>query len=152
MLRAFNLFHSKRGISFRLQRLYIYIFPHVTPSQAMLEKCFSARVKLTSSETSVWTESSDSWDPRRAALSLALRVLFIQERGAHHIQYPVWYDRKCVTYLGSTFGSLERRVFLIRFISSGCLLLLLRIAQSSKVSAASYFPWRLYSAPRFYKQ
>lgn len=46
-------------------------------------------------------------------------------------------------------GSLERRA--PRFlISNGCLLLLLRMAQSSSVSAASYLPWRRYSAPRFW--
>lgn len=46
-----------------------------------------------------------------------------------------------VIYFGSTLGSLERLELLSRFISSGCLLLLL-LAQSSSVSAASYLPWR----------
>ena len=109
---------------------------------------------LTSSKISVWTESKDSCDPRRAAFSRALRPLYTikkKNKSAHWIfKSHLILKHYKGTYFISKLDSLGRREFLKRFISSGCLLLLLRIAQSSSVSAASYLPWRRYKAPRFF--
>ena len=104
-------------------------------------------VPLTSSKISVWTESKDSCDPRRAALSRALRPL---EKKREKCWNCISHWNIAESYFISELDSFGRRVFLRRFISSGCLLLLLRIAQSSSVSAASYLPWRRYKAPRFF--